>query len=75
MQTFNRICIEDLTIRDNTGQCFEIKRGKEYLTSAEEDGKVTVFTNFWVKVPITHFAGEKEFTKATEFCPTCNKAK
>ena len=62
MITYNRICICDFHEEDQEGNKFEIKRGKEYLTSEEESGMVTVFTNYWVKVPIKYFAGEKIFT-------------
>ena len=62
MKTFNRICIKDYQRIDRIGQVFNVKRGKEYLTSSEEDGEVTVFSNFWVKVPVNIFAGEEKFT-------------
>ena len=62
MKTFNRICIKDYQRIDSIGQVFNVKRGKEYLTSSEEDGEVTVFSNFWVKVPVNIFAGEEKFT-------------
>ena len=63
MQTFNRICIKDWEITALNGDYFKVHRGKEYTTSPERDGTVTVFNNFWVNVPIENFAGEIEFTK------------
>jgi hypothetical protein len=62
MQTYNRICIKDHSVVASNGT-LTLSRGKEYLTTAEEEGEVTVFTNFWGKVPVTIFAGEVEFTK------------
>lgn len=62
METYYRICIEDYFIADRDGNQFELKWGNKYLTSAEEDSSVTVFSKFWVKVPSKLFAGEKRFT-------------
>jgi hypothetical protein len=63
MQTFNRICVKNWEITAENGDHFKISRGKEYLTSGEhDDGTCTVFSNFWVKVPVEVFAGEQEFT-------------
>jgi len=62
METFNRICIKDYQRIDNIGQVFNLKSGKEYLTSKDEDGKVMVFSNYWVKVPVELFVGEIKFT-------------
>ena len=63
MRTFKRRCIEDYTLEARNGDRLELKRGKEYLTSAEhDDGTVTVFTKFWVRVDPALFAGAKVFT-------------
>lgn len=63
MKTFNRICIKDLKIEAEDGGVFEIKRGKEYITSEEgKNKKVVVFSNYWVPVSIKHFAGAEKFT-------------
>jgi len=63
MKTFKRICIADFTLEAKNGDKLELKRGKEYTTSAErEDGKVVVFSNFWAPVPVDIFAGEQIFT-------------
>ena len=63
MKTFNRICIKDWSIEAENGDRQECKRGKEYLTSAEQDGVVVVFSGFWVSAPVGIFGGEQEFTK------------
>jgi hypothetical protein len=62
MKTFNRICIKDWEVTAENGDHFEVKRGEEVLTSAEKNGKVIVFKNFWVPVAATHFAAEEVFT-------------
>jgi hypothetical protein len=62
METYNRICIEDYTVKAENGDILELSRGEEYLTSTERDGKVTVFSSYWVKVPAEIFAGAKLFT-------------
>jgi hypothetical protein len=62
VKTFNRICIKDFVLTAQNGDCLQLQRGREYLTSPEENGKVVVFTNFWVPVPVELFAGEKVFT-------------
>ena len=58
MQTFHRICIKDFKY----GNEILLKRGREYLTSSDKEGQVTVFTKYWVKVPVEYFAGEIKFT-------------
>ena len=64
MQTFERICIKDLEIKDSVGNCLKLEKGKEYLTSAiDKDGEVTVFTTFWIDVSSGLFDKGTEFTK------------
>lgn len=63
MTTYKRICIEDSAIEAENGDRQELKRGQEYITSGlHEDGTVTVFSTYWVRFPVTVFAGEKRFT-------------
>lgn len=62
MTTYRRICIEDYTIRDSVGNEMTLHRGKEYLTSDVKDGKVCVFSTYWVWIPVDLFAGEIKFT-------------
>ena len=75
MKTYKRICIKDYSIQDSEGTTFKVERGKEYITSEiavspsfmakelqPEDGHVTVFSTYWVKVPVSIFAGEEVFT-------------
>lgn len=63
MQTFNRICIKDFELQSQAGERLILKRGKEYTTSPEVDGIVTVFSEYWDKIPVDVFAGAIEFTK------------
>ena len=62
METYNRICITDFELKAQNGDTLRLTRGKEYLTSSEKNGEVTVFTNFWVPVSVDLFAGERRFT-------------
>lgn len=63
MKTWKRICIKDAVIEAQNGDRQEIRRGQEYLTSGiDKNGEVVVFSNFWVKFPVDHFAGEIQFT-------------
>ena len=68
METFNRICIKDFTVKDGD-KSFTIERGKEYLTSEvgsapviggckPEHDCVTVFSRYWVVVPVYIFVAE-----------------
>ena len=64
MRTFKRICIQDYTLRAENGDTLELERGHEYITSSEHnDGTVTVFTNFWVRVSPQLFAGASIYTR------------
>jgi len=57
MKTYKRTCIKEFEITAKNGDYFKAVRGKKYLTSNEcKDGTVTVFKNFWIKVPINNFA-------------------
>ena len=62
MITFNRICVQDWEVTAENGDHFKVERGKEYITSAVEEGRVIVFGSFWVPVPVSVFAGEMRFT-------------
>ena len=62
MKTFNRICIKDFEVKDGAGNVFEVKRGKEYLTSDVDNNHVVVFSDYWVPIPVDVFAGEQIFT-------------
>ncbi len=63
-RTFQRICIKDYTLTAQNGDCLQLKRGKEYITSPEQDGQVRVFSSYWAWVPADIFAGEQVFTAA-----------
>jgi len=56
-ETYKRICIKYYTLTAENGDTFTVKRGTEYLTSAErQNGDVTVFCSYWVSIPINVFA-------------------
>lgn len=59
MKVYSRICIKNYTLTAHNGDTFTAERGKEYTTSAsnEKTGCVTVFSGYWVPVPIEYFAG------------------
>jgi len=58
MDTWERVVIKDFEVTAENGDHFSIKRGQIYRTSGIYGGMVTVFSNFWVRVPIEYFAGE-----------------
>lgn len=63
MRTFKRLCTEDTTLEDGDRE-LELKRGKEYITTPEKDGTVTVFSQYWAHgVPVELFVAEKVFTE------------
>ena len=62
MRTLKQVCIQDYRLEALNGDCLVLTRGEEYITSLPSKGRVTVFTNFWVKVPARLFAGAKSFT-------------
>ena len=77
MNTFNRVCIEDFTVKDGDEE-FKLEKGKMYLTSEPEYQEVTVFSKYWVKVPLWVFANEEPFTTDKietkwQFCPHCGR--
>ena len=61
MKPLNQIVTKDWEITATNGDHFAIKRGEKYLTSPvrEEDQTVMVFSNFWVRVPASHFVEDR----------------
>lgn len=69
MTVFHSICIEDHVIEEGEDR-LELKRGKEYTTSAERaDGTVIVFSRYWAKVPARLFAGSQPLGRQSERTP------
>lgn len=61
MNVTKRLCLTEHTITDLEGTSFTLLAGKEYTTSAEpRNGEVTVFSRYWVRVPISIFQQEPE---------------
>lgn len=63
MQTIKRICLEDLTIKDRKGNSVTLNKGEEYITSPEIEGKVMVFTTYWVWVEKSFLSKGEVFTE------------
>lgn len=60
MKVIMRICLKDWEITAKNGDRCKLTRGTEYTTSPDhDDGTCTVFTNYWVRVPLDHFGGEE----------------
>lgn len=56
MKVYDRICLKNWFIEAENGDRLELHRGKSYTTSASQpDGTVTVFSRFWVTVPLDVF--------------------
>lgn len=64
MTTFKRVCLETKQFCDGE-KSVTLERGREYLTSKEEDGEVLVLTTYWFWVPVSMFAGGRQFTGMT----------
>lgn len=58
-KVLRRLCIRDWSVTAESGDHFEVKVGELYATSAAvKDGKVTVFSTYWVPVPAECFTSE-----------------
>lgn len=58
MRTARRVCLKDHSFDVGDGTTFDIKRGQEYLTTLQEDGKVTLLSSYWIcDVPVDWFGG------------------
>ena len=62
MTTYKRIVKKSWSIEAENGDRVDLKRGEEYITSASDDGLVTVFTTFWVQAPVAIFTAKERFT-------------
>lgn len=56
MKVFMRICLRDTTITDGD-KSITLKRGEEYTTSREKDGRVHVFSRYWFWCDADIFGG------------------
>ena len=61
MKAFKRICLKDTPV-PNGGDVFWLKRATEYTTSAEKNGKVCVFCQYWFWWDVSIFGGAEELT-------------
>ena len=55
--TVEQLCIKSFEVTAENGDHWKAKQGKVYTTTVPEEGgdTVTVFSNFWVKVPKDNF--------------------
>ena len=52
MKVLSRLAIKNWELKAQNGDHFKLEKGKVYTTAAEpKNGKVTVFSNYWVPVP------------------------
>jgi hypothetical protein len=63
MTVYHAICLEDFTPAPEEDALFVLRRGTEYTISPEKDGRVQVFSTYWVWVPARLFAGVVPLTK------------
>ena len=61
MKIMKRVCIRDWFIEALNGDRLDLKYGERYTTSAGViGGEVTVFSQFWVKAPISIFYEQQD---------------
>jgi hypothetical protein len=60
MKVFYRDCVKDFVMEALNGDRLELIKGREYITSKIEHGRVMVFTRYWVKVPANLFEGRRD---------------
>lgn len=65
MKVYYRECLDDYKIKAENGDILYLNKGQEYVTSSVEDGKITVFTKYWVEVPFHLFGEGKEKPRET----------
>ena len=57
MKTHQRLCLIDTAVPNGPDDVFWLRRGKEYTTSPEKDGKVCGFTRYWFWIEANIFGG------------------
>jgi len=55
MKVNERKCIKKFYIEDQEGSSLTLEKGKIYTTGPVKDGKMFVFSRYWVVVPTEHF--------------------
>lgn len=66
MVVVEQLCVKSYEVTDEDGSYWKAEQGKTYTTTVPSEGEdsVTVFSNFWVKVPKVHFVlSEKKTTE------------
>jgi hypothetical protein len=62
MKIYGRICLHDVAV-PNGDETFWLKRGQIYTTSAENNGKVCVFTRYWFWWDASAFGGAEPLSR------------
>lgn len=62
MNVDKAICLVDKEFVDGE-KSVKLVRGEEYTISANRVGDVTVFTNYWFKVPQKYFSGRQKYVR------------
>jgi hypothetical protein len=60
---YERKCVQNYFLEDESGARAEIRKGKTYTVSEESNGKVVVFSRFWFPAPANCFAPTRAATK------------
>lgn len=69
MKVFTRTCVKKFEIDDQQGQHWETEVGRDYTVSSvhgDEQDTVTVFSKFWVPVPLEYFGSPRPLGSKVE---------
>ena len=59
--TIEQLCIKSFEVEAGNGDRWKAEQGKVYITTVpKNDNEVMVFSDFWVRVPKSHFVGVEE---------------
>lgn len=59
-KVYTRTCVKAWQVTAGNGDHFEVTPGKDYTTSKTwPEGDCTVFTHFWVRVPVECFSAPR----------------
>jgi len=57
VKVYQRVCVREETYVDPDTQAeFKLEKGKSYTTSWAENGTVMLFSQYWIRVPVSLFA-------------------
>jgi hypothetical protein len=55
VKVYSRTCVKDAFIEATNGDRQVLKRGQKYTTDREINGRVMVFSTYWVNFPVELF--------------------